>query len=51
MAGFSIGIVIDVFVFALEFPLPLLPVAKRRQFELPLKSGGSRDQRAPGSLL
>jgi hypothetical protein len=24
MAVFSIGIVIDVFVFALEFPLPLL---------------------------
>jgi hypothetical protein len=42
MAVFSIGIVIDVFVFALEFNLPLLLV-KRRQFELPLKSGGSRE--------
>jgi hypothetical protein len=29
MAIFSIGIVIDVFVLALEFPLPLLPKWQR----------------------
>jgi hypothetical protein len=40
MAVFSIGIVIDVFVFGLEFPLPLLPKWKEAAIRITPKIWG-----------
>jgi hypothetical protein len=53
MAVFSIGIVIDVFVLALEFPLPLLPKCNLVPRAFPFLSLGRREEKAlaPGGHM